>query len=165
MAVAENQLPEIRTLAGQVTEPELGRSLADLEMLGDISLDADGTVRIEIQLPSPAWPGQERIGSAIVEAVSSRFPDESVEVTYSTHVRGKNSGGTIGLRIKNVIAVGSGKGGVGKSTIAACLAFGLQSRGARVGLMDADVYGPSLCLLYTSPSPRDKRQSRMPSSA
>ncbi|HID23672.1 MAG TPA: ATP-binding protein, partial [Planctomycetaceae bacterium] len=68
----------------------------------------------------------------------------SVTVEFSAKVRGKESGGKIGLRVKNVVAIGSGKGGVGKSTIAASLAFGLKHFGARVGLMDADVYGPSI---------------------
>jgi len=72
------------------------------------------------------------------------FESGPITVTFSHRVRGKESGGKIGLKVKNVVAVGSGKGGVGKSTIAAAIAFGLKNAGARVGLLDADVYGPSI---------------------
>jgi ATP-binding protein involved in chromosome partitioning len=78
-------------------------------------------------------------------AVAEAHPDAgTVNVTYDWNVRGKEAGGTIGLKVKNVVAVGSGKGGVGKSSLAAALAFGLKHAGAKVGLMDADVYGPSI---------------------
>ena len=63
-------------------------------------------------------------------------------------MKGVASGGNIGLRVKNIIAVGSGKGGVGKSTIAASLAYGLKHPARQVGLMDADVYGPSIPHLF-----------------
>jgi ATP-binding protein involved in chromosome partitioning len=69
-------------------------------------------------------------------------------VRFTAKVKGKQSGGAIGLNVQNVIAVGSGKGGVGKSTVAASLAVGLQLSGARVGLMDADIYGPSIPHLF-----------------
>ncbi|MFN9035809.1 MAG: Mrp/NBP35 family ATP-binding protein, partial [Planctomyces sp.] len=71
-------------------------------------------------------------------------PELDVRIEVHSTVRGKDTGGRIGLNVHNVIAVGSGKGGVGKSTVAAALACGLHSFGCRVGLMDADVYGPSI---------------------
>ena len=67
---------------------------------------------------------------------------------FSSNVKGKESAGNIGLRVKNIIAVGSGKGGVGKSTVAAALAGGMKQLGAKVGLLDADVYGPSIPHLF-----------------
>ncbi|MFT5324550.1 MAG: ATP-binding protein involved in chromosome partitioning, partial [Planctomycetaceae bacterium] len=100
---------------------------------------------VGIELPTPAYPGQERITDAInaaIQGASAGAP--AAKVTFSWVVKGKETGGKIGLRVKNVIAVGSGKGGVGKSTTATMLAYGLQSFGAKVGLMDADVYGPSI---------------------
>lgn len=126
-------------------DPELEKSLGDLKMLKAADIREDGSVRIEIDLPTPAYPHRDRIGTAIRERLLSAHPSiQSVDVEYTSDVRGKMSGGTIGLTVKNIIAVGSGKGGVGKSTVAAGLAFGLQSLGAKVGLMDADVYGPSI---------------------
>jgi len=127
-----------------VQDPEIGRSLVDLDMVKQVQLDADNAVRLQIELPTPAYPRRERITQAIEQALKQQWPDLRSTVEFSWSVRGKDSGGAIGLRVKNVIAVGSGKGGVGKSTIAASLAYGLSLFGAKVGLMDADVYGPSI---------------------
>jgi ATP-binding protein involved in chromosome partitioning len=140
--VTEQQIAEqIRN----VRDPELGRNLQELGMVKQIRLGADGIPEIEIELPTPAYPGRERIAQAIEAALAANLPQAGKpHVTYSWRVKGKETGGAIGLRIKNVIAVGSGKGGVGKSTVAASLAYGLSLFGAQVGLMDADVYGPSI---------------------
>ncbi|HUG89570.1 MAG TPA: Mrp/NBP35 family ATP-binding protein [Planctomycetaceae bacterium] len=138
-----NEADVLRSLH-DVTDPEVGRPLSSLNMLKGARV-TDGTVEVHVELPTPAYPDRGRIGDAVTAALKSRLPQAgTVKVTFSSNVRGKNSGGAIGLRVKNVIAVGSGKGGVGKSTIAAALAFGLKHYGARVGLMDADVYGPSI---------------------
>jgi ATP-binding protein involved in chromosome partitioning len=72
------------------------------------------------------------------------LPETNVRVDLAVHERPPQKLGQLGLTIKSIIAVGSGKGGVGKSTVAACLALGLARAGAKVGLMDADVYGPSI---------------------
>ncbi|QDU38506.1 Flagellum site-determining protein YlxH [Maioricimonas rarisocia] len=134
----------IREALASVNDPELGRSLDDLQMLPTVEV-ADGQIRITVDLPTPAYPQPERITDAIRQALTDRSLDTSgLQVDFMSNVRGKNSGGKIGLQVKNIIAVGSGKGGVGKSTIAASLAYGLQHYGAKVGLMDADVYGPSI---------------------
>jgi len=126
-------------------DPEIGRTFESLDMLRGASVSGDGKVEVRIELPTPAYPGRERITEAVRKAVATKFPGAGpVDVVYTSKVRGRDTGGPIGLRVHNVIAVGSGKGGVGKSTIAAALAYGLQSYGARVGLMDADVYGPSI---------------------
>lgn len=136
---------ELRDILSGIQDPEIGRTLGELDMLKQVTVPADGPLQVEVELPTPAYPDRERIAQAVRFAVQERRADAgAVEVSFSHRVRGKESGGTIGLRVKNVIAVGSGKGGVGKSTVAASLAFGLKSYGARVGLMDADVYGPSI---------------------
>ncbi|MEX1231943.1 MAG: Mrp/NBP35 family ATP-binding protein [Planctomycetaceae bacterium] len=136
---------EISQAVGQVTDPEIRRSLGELRMVKSAKFAADGSVAVEIELPTPAYPDRERITAAVAQALQNKFPQiGKVSVSYSHVVKGLDTGGAIGLRAKNVIAVGSGKGGVGKSTVAACLAYGLQEYGARVGLMDADVYGPSI---------------------
>lgn len=134
----------IREALASVTDPELGRTLDELRMLPTVEA-VDGQIRITVDLPTPAYPQPERITDAIRQALTDRSLDTSgLQVDFMSNVRGKNSGAKIGLQAKNVIAVGSGKGGVGKSTIAASLAYGLQHYGAKVGLMDADVYGPSI---------------------
>jgi ATP-binding protein involved in chromosome partitioning len=128
-----------------VVDPEIGRPLGRLEMLKAVRIDPPGSIHVEIELPTPAYPRRERITEAIQAALSAaHLLSGPLEVVFSSRVRGPNTGGTLGLTIANIIAVGSGKGGVGKSTIAACLAYGLDYFGARVGLMDADVYGPSI---------------------
>ena len=127
-----------------IKDPEFGRTFGDLKMVSSVSA-TENSAKVVIDLPTPAYPNQERITSVIQSALSAKFPDAAAaDVSFISNVRGKNSGGRIGLRVKNVIAVGSGKGGVGKSTVATCLAYGLKSYGAKVGLMDADVYGPSI---------------------
>lgn len=140
-ALTETQIREtLRT----VIDPEIGRSLVDLDMVGAVGVGADNAIDIRIQLPTPAYPGRERITEG-VRAALSRLPGAgTIRVEYDWRVKGKETGGAIGLRAKNVIAVGSGKGGVGKSTVAASIAIGLKQFGAKVGLMDADIYGPSV---------------------
>ncbi len=128
-----------------IRDPEIGRSLGELEMLRSVAIGPDNSVTVTIDLPTPAYPDRGRITASVRSAIAESFPGTgNVEVAFVSNVRGLNSGGTLGLRVKNVVAVGSGKGGVGKSTVAATLAYGLKSLGCQVGLMDADVYGPSI---------------------
>ena len=116
-------------------DPEIGRSLSDLNMLKGVQISGHA-VTVNIELPTHAYPGRERITNAIRTAIQDGSSGvTSVDVNFSAVVRGTMSGGAIGLRAKNVIAVGSGKGGVGKSTVAASLAFGLKTLGCQVGLI------------------------------
>jgi ATP-binding protein involved in chromosome partitioning len=128
-----------------VKDPDLHRDLVDLGMIKDIRI-GPGSVGLTVNLTTPACPLKAQIEREVRSALEARLgPALRFEVTMSAEVRGK------GIRekgdipgVKNVLAVGSGKGGVGKSTIAAAIAYGLKTYGARVGLMDADVYGPSI---------------------
>src|SRR5689334_12161059 len=128
-----------------VKDPDLGRDLVDLGMIKDIRI-GDGTVALTVNLTTPACPLKGQIERDVRTALQARLDgDWTFQITMGAEVRGKGiaeKGDIPG--IKNVIAVGSGKGGVGKSTMAAALAYGLRSYGAAVGLMDADVYGPSI---------------------
>lgn len=101
-------------------------------------------MRVRLELPTPAWPNPKSLEDLVRQRIRFAAPELDVRIEVHSTVRGKDTGGRIGLNVHNVIAVGSGKGGVGKSTVAAALACGLHSFGCRVGLMDADVYGPSI---------------------
>jgi ATP-binding protein involved in chromosome partitioning len=128
-----------------VKDPDLHRDLVDLGMVRNIQI-GDGSVALTVNLTTPACPMKAQIERDVRSALNSRLgPDLTYHVTMGAEVRGKGitEKGDI-PNVKNVIAVGSGKGGVGKSTMAAAIAYGLQSYGAAVGLMDADVYGPSI---------------------
>ena len=111
-------------------DPEIGRSLGEMGMISSAAIGAGNSITVTIDLPTPAYPRRERITEEVKSAIRESIPDAGpVEVVFISNVRGKMSGGSIGLRAKNVIAVGSGKGGVGKSTVAASLAFGLKTLG------------------------------------
>lgn len=136
---------QIRELLRQVNDPEIGRNLVELDMVRQVRLGAGNAIELLIELPTPAYPRRERIAEAARAVLAGRLVEAGpIDVKFSARVKGKQSGGAIGLNVQNVIAVGSGKGGVGKSTVAASLAVGLQRYGAKVGLMDADIYGPSV---------------------
>jgi ATP-binding protein involved in chromosome partitioning len=128
-----------------VKDPEIHRDLVDLGMVKDIRIDGD-TVALTVNLTTPACPLKSQIENDVRTALTGRLGDGyRFEIRMGAEVRGKGiieKGDIPG--VKNVIAVGSGKGGVGKSTMAAAIAYGLKSYGASVGLMDADVYGPSI---------------------
>jgi ATP-binding protein involved in chromosome partitioning len=134
----------INALKG-VKDPDIQRDLVDLGMVKNIQV-GDGTLALTINLTTPACPLKAKIEADVREALTRNLgPDLKVSITMGAEVRGKGiteKGDIPG--VKNVIAVGSGKGGVGKSTMAAAIAYGLQAYGSKVGLMDADVYGPSI---------------------
>jgi ATP-binding protein involved in chromosome partitioning len=128
-----------------VKDPDLGRDLVDLGMIKDVRVDGR-TVALTVNLTTPACPLKAKIEADVREALARNLgPDLDYRITMSAEVRGKGlaeKGDIVG--VKNVIAVGSGKGGVGKSTMAATIAYGLAKHGASVGMLDADVYGPSI---------------------
>jgi ATP-binding protein involved in chromosome partitioning len=130
-------------LAG-VTDPESGRPLTEMGQVLEVAATADA-MAVTVGLTTHSAILWAATRGRIEELLRSRFPAvKDVRVTVLPHDRPPPKLGQIGLEAKSVIAVGSGKGGVGKSTIAASLAIGLARAGSRVGLLDADVYGPSV---------------------
>jgi ATP-binding protein involved in chromosome partitioning len=144
MANAPLDSASVAAALAALKDPETGRSLVKLNQLKDIQID-DGQLSLELALTTWAAPLWQDVQRAVEEALRASFPQLSgVTVRRSVHDRPAAKLGEIGLTAKSVVAVGSGKGGVGKSTIAASLALGLKRAGCKVGLMDADVYGPSI---------------------
>jgi ATP-binding protein involved in chromosome partitioning len=143
MTAAPDQSSVTAVLAG-VTDPESGRPLTDMGQVLEVAAAADA-IAVTVGLTTHSAILWATTRGRIEELLRSRFPTvQDVRVTIRPHDRPPAKLGQIGLEAKSVIAVGSGKGGVGKSTIAASLAIGLARAGSRVGLLDADVYGPSV---------------------
>ncbi len=125
-------------------DPETGRSIVRLGQLHGLQLD-DGKATVTLGLTTYSAPLWEQTKVELAGHLRSRLPQiRDVVVNVEVHDRPAEKIGEIGLAAKAVIAIGSGKGGVGKSTIASILAYGLKRAGSKVGLMDADVYGPSI---------------------
>lgn len=144
--MAEGQLTKeaVEQVVGEFKDPETGRRIGALGQVHGLELQ-DSRLTITLGLTSYAAPLWKETQAELADFVRSRLPQlAEVQVNVVEHQRPAEKIGEIGLAAKSVIAVGSGKGGVGKSTIAASLAYGLSRAGSKVGLMDADVYGPSI---------------------
>ncbi|OFY87123.1 MAG: ATP-binding protein [Bacteroidetes bacterium RIFCSPLOWO2_12_FULL_35_15] len=131
-----------------VEDPDLKKDLVTLGMIRDLEVSGK-SVMFTVMLTTPACPMKDMIHKACVNAVLYYVDKEAnVIVNMSSEVTArKNSGATL-AKVKNIIAVASGKGGVGKSTVASNLAVALAMQGAKVGLVDADIYGPSQTIMF-----------------
>jgi ATP-binding protein involved in chromosome partitioning len=139
---------EVLKALRSVTDPELRKDLVELNMVQEVRVDGD-RVAFTLNLTTPACPLRAKIEQEARAAVASLRGVGSVEMKVGAQVAATHPFGDkeVLKGVKNIVAVASGKGGVGKSTVAVNLALALAGSGAKVGVLDADVYGPSIPLM------------------
>jgi ATP-binding protein involved in chromosome partitioning len=155
----ENALQErVVDALRKVQDPELHRDIVSLGMLKDLAIN-NGKVMMTVELTTPACPLRESIETDCRKVLAGIPGINRVEINFGAQVRGSKSGaGQTDLlpTVKNVVLVAAGKGGVGKSTVAANLAVALKMHGAATGLLDADIYGPSVPMIMGVKAQPDK---------
>ena len=138
---------------GRIKDPDLGRDVVSLGMIKELAVSPQGQVSFTFELTTPACPVRDRFKSQAEDAVRDIAGVTGVDIRMSANVRPaflRPKPSEILPGVKQTIAVASGKGGVGKSTVAVNLAAALRKSGAEVGLLDADILGPSVPVMTGS---------------
>jgi len=139
--------PQVLAALAEIVDPDLGRDVVSLGMIKDLRISDAGEVAFTFELTTPACPVRDRFKSQAEEAVMALPGVSRADIRMTANVRPgfmRQQASEMLPGVKQTIAIASGKGGVGKSTVAVNLAAALNQAGARVGLLDADIYGPSV---------------------